>query len=58
MAETLVTEIIAPAVLVVLSPTLVMLGKRLVAWAEEKFQGKTKWCLLRRQFRNRRQHEA
>lgn len=42
MAETLVTEIIAPAVLVVLSPTLVMLGKRLVAWAEEKFQEKTK----------------
>jgi len=42
MAETLVTEIIAPAVLIVLSPILAMLGKRLVAWAEEKFQEKTK----------------
>jgi hypothetical protein len=42
MAEKLVTEIVAPAILVVLSPTLVMLGKRLVAWAEVKFQGKTK----------------
>lgn len=42
MAEKLVTEIVAPAVLLVMYPTLLMLGKRLVAWAEEKFQGKTK----------------
>lgn len=42
MAEKLVTELIAPAVLLVMYPTLVMLGKRLVAWAEEMFQRRTK----------------
>ena len=42
MAEKLVTEIVAPAVLLVMYPTLVMLGKRLVAWAEAKLKGRAK----------------
>lgn len=42
MAEKLVTEIIAPAVLLVVYPTLLMFGKRLVAWAEAKLKGRSK----------------
>lgn len=42
MAETLVTYIVAPAVLLLISPTLVMLGKLLVEWAETKLKGNSR----------------
>lgn len=42
MAETLVTYIVAPAVLLLISPTLAMLGKLLVEWAETKLKGNSR----------------